>query len=283
MSEVRPRNIDTSGILNLMRSGGDFARLFDDGPKASLTDPIKMYRGEALRKTTETLVPDELVGKFNTPNPKKARKYPEDFALGGKITRSFETTAEDLLRNAHKAHMYHGKVALDLNLAKGVPADKASSLFAEYANEVDDFFLKEFKDLKEGRMSKERLMQLAMTSMDEGIFDQRGKIDVLETFKRGNIPVAAGVGIGRLSKEALPRLLKGAGIAALPVDLVLGANKTGLDPQEEIAQAMGINPNLLYNMPEEEFAQIESMFRQTMAARAKQDLADAQSIDAAVP
>lgn len=283
MSEVRPRNIDTSGILNLMRSGGDFARLFDDGPKASLTDPIKMYRGEALRKTTETLVPDELVGKFNTPNPKKARKYPEDFALGGKITRSFETTAEDLLRNAHKAHMYHGKVALDLNLAKGVPADKASSLFAEYANEVDDFFVKEFKDLKEGRMSKERLMQLAMTSMDEGIFDQRGKIDVLETFKRGNIPVAAGVGIGRLSKEALPRLLKGAGIAALPVDLVLGANKTGLDPQEEIAQAMGINPNLLYNMPEEEFAQIESMFRQTMAARAKQDLADAQSIDAAVP
>ena len=67
------------------------------------------------------------------------------------------------------------------------------------------------------------------------------------------------------------------------MDLVLGANKTGLDPQEEIAQAMGINPNLLYNMPEEEFAQIESMFRQTMAARAKQDSADAQSIDAAVP
>ena len=32
MSEVRPRNIDTSGILKLMRSGGDFARLFDDGP-----------------------------------------------------------------------------------------------------------------------------------------------------------------------------------------------------------------------------------------------------------
>ena len=283
MSEVSPRNIDTSGILKLMRSGGDFARLFDDGPKASPTDPIKMYRGEALRKTTETLVPDELVGKFNTPNPKKARKYPEDFALGGKITRSFETTAEDLLKNAHKAHMYHGKVALDLNLAKGVPADKASSLFAEYANEVDDFFLKEFKDLKEGRMSKERLMQLAMTSMDEGIFDQRGKIDVLETFKRGNIPVAASVGIGRLSKEALPRLLKGAGIAALPLDLVLGANKTGLDPQEEIAQAMGISPNLLYNMPEEEFAQIESMFRQTMAARAKQDSADAQSIDATVP
>lgn len=283
MSEVRPRNIDTSGILNLMRSGGNFARLFDDGPKASLTDPIKMYRGEALRKTTETLVPDELVGKFNTPNPKKARRYPEDFALGGKITRSFETTAEDLLKNAHKAHMYHGKVALDLNLAKGVPSDKASSLFAEYANEVDDFFLKEFKDLKEGRMSKERLMQLAMTSMDEGIFDQRGKIDVLETFKRGNIPVAAGVGIGRLSKEALPYLLKGAGIAALPLDLVLGANKTGMDPQEEIAQAMGISPNLLYNMPEEEFAQIESMFRQTMAARAKQDSADAQSVDATVP
>ena len=68
MSEVRPRNINTSGILKLMRSGGDFARLFDDGPKASPTDPIKMYRGEALRKTTETLVPDELVGKFNTPN-----------------------------------------------------------------------------------------------------------------------------------------------------------------------------------------------------------------------
>ena len=283
MSEVRPRNIDTSGILKLMRSGGDFARLFDDGPKASLTDPIKMFRGEALRKTTETLVPDELVGKFNTPNPKKARRYPEDFALGGKITRSFETTAEDLLKSAHKAHMFHGKVALDLNLAKGVPADKASSLFAEYANEVDDFFVKELKDLKEGRMSKERLMQLAMTSMDEGIFDQRGKIDVSETFKRGNIPVAASVGIGRLSKEALPYLLKGAGIAALPLDLVLGANKTGLDPQEEIAQAMGISPNLLYNMPEEEFAQIESMFRQTMAARAKQDSADAQSIDATVP
>mgnify|MGYP006263766285 CR=1 FL=1 len=140
-----PRNIDQSGILNLMRSGGQFARYFDEGPKASLTDPIKMFRGEALRKSTETLVPDELVGKFNTPNPKKARKYPEDFALGGKVTRSFETTAEDLLKSAHKAHMYHGKVALDLNLAKGVPSDKASSLFAEYANEVDDSLLKNLK------------------------------------------------------------------------------------------------------------------------------------------
>ena len=283
MSENRPRNIDTSGILNLMRSGGSFARMFDDGPKASLTDPIKMYRGEALRKSTETLVPDELVGKFNTPNPKKARRYPEDFALGGKITRSFETTAEDLVKKAYDAHIYHGKVALDLNLAKGVPSDKASSLFAEYANEVDDFFLKELKDLKEGRMSKERLMQLAMTSMDEGIFDQRGKIDVLETFKRGNIPVAASVATGRAAKTALPYLLKGVGIAALPLDLVLGANKTGMDPQEEIAQAMGISPNLLYNMPEEEFAQIESMVRQTMAARAKQNSADAQSVDATVP
>ena len=283
MSENRPRNIDTSGILNLMRSGGSFARMFDDGPKASLTDPIKMYRGEALRKSTETLVPDELVGKFNTPYPKKARRYPEDFALGGKITRSFETTAEDLVKKAYDAHIYHGKVALDLNLAKGVPSDKASSLFAEYANEVDDFFLKELKDLKEGRMSKERLMQLAMTSMDEGIFDQRGKIDVLETFKRGNIPVAASVATGRAAKTALPYLLKGVGIAALPLDLVLGANKTGMDPQEEIAQAMGISPNLLYNMPEEEFAQIESMVRQTMAARAKQNSADAQSVDATVP
>lgn len=283
MSENRPRNIDTSGILNLMRSGGSFARMFDDGPKASLTDPIKMYRGEALRKSTETLVPDELVGKFNTPNPKKARRYPEDFALGGKITRSFETTAEDLVKKAYDAHIYHGKVALDLNLAKGVPSDKASSLFAEYANEVDDFFLKELKDLKEGRMSKERLMQLAMTSMDEGIFDQRGKIDVLETFKRGNIPVAASVATGRAAKTALPYLLKGVGIAALPLDLVLGANKTGMDPQEEIAQDMGISPNLLYNMPEEEFAQIESMVRQTMAARAKQNSADAQSVDATVP
>ena len=42
-----PRNIDQSGILNLMRSGGQFARYFDEGPKASLTDPIKMFRGEA--------------------------------------------------------------------------------------------------------------------------------------------------------------------------------------------------------------------------------------------
>ena len=72
-------------------------------------------------------------------------------------------------------------------------------------------------------------------------------------------------------------------MAALPLDLVLGANKTGLDPQEEIAQVLGINPTLLYNMPEEEFAQIESMVRQTMAAKAKQDSADVQSVDATVP
>ena len=172
---------------------------------------------------------------------------------------------------------------LDTNLGKGIPKDKAYSIYANNLNQIDDFHLKYMDELKQGKLSKDKLMQLAVTSMEEGIFDQKGDIDIKETFKRGNYGVAAGTAATRGAKTALPYLLKGAGIAALPLDLVLGANKTGLDPQEEIAQAMGISPNLLYNMPEEEFAQIESMFRQTMAARAKQDSADAQSVDATVP
>ena len=138
-------------------------------------------------------------------------------------------------------------------------------------------------DLKEGNLSKDKLMQLAMTSMEEGIFDQKGKIDISETFKRGNYGVAAGTAATRGAKTALPYLLKGMCIAGLPLDLLAGANKTGLDPQEEVGQAMGISPSVFYNMPEEDFAQIEALFRQAMEGRAADELANAQTVDPTVP
>lgn len=284
MAENRRPIPNMPALLNLMRSGGSIADLLDAGGEAAKPDtPVKVYRGEAFLKDTPKLGADENVGKWYTANPKKAARYPSESAILGKVTRSFDSTAEDIIQNSYKAMSAHAKTILDTNLEKGLPNDKAYSIYANNLNQIDDFHIKYMNDLKDGKLSKDKLMQLAMTSMEEGIFDQKGKIDISETFKRGNYGVAAGTAATRGAKTALPYLLKGAGIAALPLDLLAGANQTGLDPQEEIGKAMGIEPNVFYNMPEEDFAQIEALFRQAMEGRAADELANAQTVDPTVP
>ena len=91
------------------------------------------------------------------------------------------------------------------------------------------------------------------TTMAEGVFDKKGPIDAMETIKRGNIGIGALVGAKNVASDILPFVAKGAGIAALPLDLIAGANQTGLDPQEEIGQAYGIDPYVFYQMAPEEF------------------------------
>ena len=283
MAENRPVP-NMSALIDLVQSGGKMADFLDMGGDAAKPDtPVKVYRGEAFLQNTPPLGDKENVGKWYTANPKKAARYPQESSILGKVTRSFDSTAEDIIQNSYKAMSAHAKTVLDTNLANGVPSDKAYSFYANNLNQIDDFHLKYMNDLKEGKLSKDKLMQLAMTSMEEGIFDQKGKIDISETFKRGNYGIAAGTAAARGAKTALPYLLKGAGIAALPLDLLAGANKTGLDPQEEVGQAMGISPSVFYNMPEEDFAQIEALFRQAMEGRAADELADAQTVDPTVP
>ena len=96
--------------------------------------------------------------------------------------------------------------------------------------------------------------------MEEGVFDKKGDIDIGQTFRRGNVGVAGALAAKDAAKMALPYLAKGAGIAALPLDLIAGANRTGLDPQEELGQALGIDPSVFYQMNPEEFQKYKDAY-----------------------
>ena len=95
--------------------------------------------------------------------------------------------------------------------------------------------------------------------MQEGVFDKKGSIDIGETFKRGNVGVAGALAIGK----ALPKAAFG--LAGLPIDAIAGATETGLDAQEEVGQAMGIDPDVFYQMDPEQFENIYSSYKMTVA------------------
>lgn len=277
---------EASSIVELMKAGGKFAELFtdDQGEMARPEQPIKVYRGEATFKDTPSLSPrPELQGSWYTPSVDKSRRYPSERGIMGSLTRSFETNAEDLIKGSYKAMTEHATSVFNKNIENGVPLERAQTIHAKNLNDIDDFHYKYLTDLREGKLPVDRLMQLAATSMEEGIFDQKGKVDVLETFKRGNYPVAAGAGIAQLAEKVPSALVRGAGIAMLPIDMLMGAQQTGLDPQEELAQATGTDASMFYEMPEEQFNEIYNRFKLQSLEAERQRAIDAQSVDAMAP
>ena len=191
----------------------------------------------------------------------------------------------EIIDAARAAQYDHAKTVLDLNLENGVPRNIAEEEYYRFLNKTDDNFSNLRRLLLEGRLPADAFQDMLGLVIDEGVFppDKRGKIDIKETFKRGNVGIASALAARDASKAALPYLLKGLGIAALPLDLIAGANRTGLDPQEEVAQAYGIDPNVFYQMEPEQFAEIKQNYDMLVAKMREQQAAEAKTISPMVP
>lgn len=242
---------------------------------------IKVYRGESLFNLGGTkLGRPEDVGRWYTPNIKKSRRYPfGESGILGAVTRSMDVSPEEMIKASYKAFESHAKTVLDMNLEKGVDKDVAYNRFFETMNQIDGFHSEQLDKLNKGLLSQDDIDRLTSTTMQEGVFDNKGKIDIKETFKRGNVLAAGGTAVGR----ALPYIAKGLGIAALPIDFIGGANQTAQDPQEEVAQAYGIDPSVFYQMDPEQFGEIKQNYDMMVAKMRDQQMADAQTISPMVP
>lgn len=278
-----------AGLAALEKQAESAADLFTDpdGPPVDPNQKIRAYRGENLIKALGSpLNTPESAGGWYGYTREKAQRYPDltDKApsmLGGAVTRTMDVTPEEIIEGKRAALYAHAKKNLDLNLERGVDPRKAEDLYYKFLNDTDDYTTSMLEKLRTGQLPQDRFDFLLKTSMDEGNFPegQRGKIDIAETFKRGNIGAAGGIAALR----SLPYLASGLGIAAIPLDLIGSSTTTGLDPQEEVAKAYGIDPSVFYQMDPEQFGEIKQNYDMMVAKMRDQQMADAQTISPMVP
>ena len=130
---------------------------------------------------------------------------------------------------------------------------------------MDDFHTDAMRKLQAGELPSDKFNFMLKTNMAEGVFDKTGGIDIGETFKRGNYGIAGLLAAKEAGSKVLPYLAKGLGIAMLPIDLILGANQTGLDPEEELGAKLGIDPSVFYQMEPEKFQMYKDAYDSQVA------------------
>lgn len=282
-----PVAIDKS---NYIKGQEELLDLFGNDPRQGMVDPnkpVKMFRGENLIKTfADPMGPKEAAGYWYGFTKEKAAGYPSPereapLMRGGTVTRSMTGLPEEIIQASHKAMSIHGKSILDHNLANKVPQEKAYDLYFKYMNEVDRFHEAKLAQLMEGKLPQADFNFMLKTTMAEGVFDRKGQIDLGETWKR-NKPVAAAVGIGR----ALPTVAKYGGIATIPLGVIADATETGLDPEEEVAQGLGVSSDELYALNSsnpEAFYALYAGFKQQQAKNQMEREAKAEEAMTMVP
>lgn len=243
--------------------------------KVTPDQSIRAFRGENLIKGLgQTLSPDEdAVGRWYGFTADKAKRYPFDKSpsiLGGAVTRTMDVSPDEIIEASRKARYQHAKAALTFNLKNGVEKSKAENIYFKDLNEIDDFHTSVKKQLDEGTLDRDRFNFMLKSTIQEGVFDKKGPIDIGETFRRGNVGVAGALAIGK----ALPKAAFG--LAGLPIDAIAGATETGLDAQEEVGQAMGVDPDVFYRMDPEQFDTIYNNFKMTVAKMQQQRTEDAK-------
>ena len=277
-------------ISNYIDKQEELQALFGNDPREGMVDPNKpkmSYRGENLFKSfADPMGPDEAAGRWYGFTKDKAANYPSPertapLSRGGTITRSIERTPQEIIEGSHKAMTIHGKTVLDRNLENGVDPKRAYDDYFNYLNKVDRFHEKRLAQLMEGTLPEADFNFMLKTTMAEGVFDTKGPIDVAETWKR-NKPVAAAVGIGR----ALPTVAKYGGIATIPLGVIADATETGLDPEEEVAQSLGVSSDELYALNSsnpEAFYALYAGFKQQQAQQQMEREAKAEEAMTMVP
>ena len=159
---------------------------FIDRKKFAAGDRVTLYRGEPLDSSkvvaTDYGYGKEDVGKFHTPDVKRAGRFAAGAGKGNQVIKSRRVTIDQLFEGVEEAWKTQGK--------------KKTEYFAKMPKSELDKNLRFVRELKRAYLAGERsLDDMAMFLQEQVFHDDKSKINFIETFK--NDPKSAGKLAGR--------------------------------------------------------------------------------------
>ena len=165
---------------------------FIDRKKFAAGDRVTLYRGEPLDPSkvvaTDYGYGKEDVGKFHTPDVKKAGRFAAGAGKGNQVIKSRKVTIDELFDGVEEAWKTQAK--------------KKTEYFAKLPKSELNKNLRFVRELKRAYLAGERsLDSMAMFLQEQVFHDDKSRINFIETFK--NDPKSAGKLAGRaLTKVA---------------------------------------------------------------------------------
>lgn len=165
---------------------------FIDRKKFAAGDRVTLYRGEPLDPSkvvaTDYGYGKEDVGKFHTPDVKKAGRFAVGAGKGNQVIKSRKVTIDELFDGVEEAWKTQAK--------------KKTEYFAKLPKSELNKNLRFVRELKRAYLAGERsLDSMAMFLQEQVFHDDKSRINFIETFK--NDPKSAGKLAGRaLTKVA---------------------------------------------------------------------------------
>ncbi len=178
---------------------------FIDRKKFAKGDRVTLYRGEPLNPSKVTATDygygKEDVGKFHTPDVKRAGRFAAGAGKGNQVIKSRKVTIDQLFEGVEEAWKTQGK--------------KKTEYFAKMPKSELDKNLRFVRELKRAYLAGERsLDDMAMFLQEQVFHDDKSRIDFIETFK--NDPKSA----GKLAGRAIAKV---ATVATPPLAVLAGA------------------------------------------------------------
>ena len=165
---------------------------FIDRKKFAKGDKVTLYRGEPLDSSkvvaTDYGYGKEDVGKFHTPDVKRAGRFAAGAGKGNQVIKSRKVTIDELFDGVEEAWKTQAK--------------KKTEYFAKLPESELNKNLRFVRELKRAYLAGERsLDSMAMFLQEQVFHDDKSRINFIETFK--NDPKSAGKLAGRaLTKVA---------------------------------------------------------------------------------
>jgi hypothetical protein len=159
---------------------------FIDRKKFAAGDKVTLYRGEPLDSSkvvaTDYGYGKEDVGKFHTPDVKRARRFAAGAGKGNQVIKSRKATVDELFDGVIEAWKVQGKKKTEY----------ASKMTKSELNKSIKFV----EGLKEDYLSGKRSLESMAMFLQEQVFhDDKSRINFIETLK--NDPKSAGKLAGR--------------------------------------------------------------------------------------
>ena len=178
---------------------------FIDRKKFAKGDRVTLYRGEPLDPSKVTATDygygKEDVGKFHTPDVKRAGRFAAGAGKGNQVIKSRKVTIDQLFEGVEEAWKTQGK--------------KKTEYFAKMPKSELDKNLRFVRELKRAYLAGERsLDDMAMFLQEQVFHDDKSRINFIETFK--NDPKSA----GKLAGRAIAKV---ATVATPPLAVLAGA------------------------------------------------------------
>ena len=195
------QRIAENGQEPVQAAGGGFITR----KKFAKGDRVTLYRGEPLDPSKVTATDygygKEDVGKFHTPDVKKAGRFASGAGKGNQVIKSRKATINELFDGVLEAMKTQGK--------------KKTEYFAKMPKSELNKNLRFIEGLKRDYLSGKRSLESMTIFLQEQVFhDDKSRINFIETFK--NDPKSA----GKLAGRAIAKV---ATVATPPLAILAGA------------------------------------------------------------